>query len=150
MEAAELIEYGVVGITCLGMFLAARSDIRTREVPDVYWASIMIAGSVGGAAVCILGGSPWWEALAVAASQLLFMYSVLCETRIPYYLLEGAAVSLAGALMMYGSGDPGTEAGAASVLFCLFYHFHALHHGLVNQVLPDSARLLLFGLRDFH
>ena len=123
MEAAELIEYGVVGITCLGMFLAARSDIRAREVPDVYWASIMIAGSVGGAAVCILGGSPWWEALAVAASQLLFMYSVLCETRSPYYLLEGAAVSLAGALMMYGSGDPGTEAGAASVLFCLFYHF---------------------------
>ena len=122
MGTAELIEYGIVGITCLAMFMAARSDIRTREVPDVYWVLISTAGSAGGAAVCILGGSPWWESLAVAFAQLLFMYSVLCETRIPYYLLEGAAVFLAGALMTYGSGDPGTEAGAASVLFCMFYH----------------------------
>ena len=122
MSFTPIIEYSVIGITCLAMLMAARSDLRTRIVSDTYWMIIMLTGAAGGAAVRILDGSPLWEVLAVAFAQLLFMYSVLCETKIPPLFIEGASILLALTLLSYGSGDPGTEAGAASVLFCMFYH----------------------------
>ena len=51
MSFTPIIEYSVIGITCLAMLIAARSDLRTRIVSDTYWMIIMLIGAAGGVAV---------------------------------------------------------------------------------------------------
>ena len=146
MSFTPIIEYSVIGITCLAMLMAARSDLRTRIVSDTYWMIIMLTGAAGGAAVRILDGSLLWEVLAVAFAQLLFMYSVLCETKIPPLFIEGASILLALTLLSYGSGDPGTEAGAASVLFCINPLFTmVLAHFFANEPMTKKKGIA-FGI----
>ena len=114
-----LIQSFVAASVCLAMLFAAYSDMRTREISDLYWKFIGAIGVAGWALIALSEGTFGIPAGLAAIAQILFLVSVLCETRIDGTVLEIASVILA---LIPAALPGGTVEYSVPVFFCVLFH----------------------------
>ena len=89
MEFTEPLQAAAAVVSLAILASAACSDIRTREVPDIHWASLGLIGSVLYALLCVSEEGMRFDCLAVPACLLMEFVAVA--------FLEGKAAVSAGA-----------------------------------------------------
>ena len=114
-----LIQSFVAASVCLAMLFAAYSDMRTREISDLYWKFIGAIGVAGWVLIALSEGTFGIPAGLAAIAQILFLVSVLCETRIDGTVLEIASVILA---LIPAALPGGTVEYSVPVFFCVLFH----------------------------
>ena len=114
-----LIQSFVAASVCLAMLFAAYSDMRTREISDLYWKFIGAIGVAGWVLIALSEGTFGIPAGLAALAQILFLVSVLCETRIDGTVLEIASVILA---LIPAALPGGTVEYSVPVFFCVLFH----------------------------
>ena len=114
-----LIQSFVAASVCLAMLFAAYSDMRTREISDLYWKFIGAIGVAGWVLIALSEGTFGILAGLAAIAQILFLVSVLCETRIDGTVLEIASVILA---LIPAALPGGTVEYSVPVFFCVLFH----------------------------
>ena len=114
-----LIQSFVAASVCLAMLFAAYSDMRTREISDLYWKFIGAIGVAGWVLIALSEGTFGIPAGLAAIAQILFLVSVLCETRIDGTVLEIASVILA---LIPAALPGGTIEYSVPVFFCVLFH----------------------------
>ena len=114
-----LIQSFVAASVCLAMLFAAYSDMRTREISDLYWKFIGVIGVAGWVLIALSEGTFGIPAGLAAIAQILFLVSVLCETRIDGTVLEIASVILA---LIPAALPGGTVEYSVPVFFCVLFH----------------------------
>ena len=119
MYESALIQLFVAVFTCLAMLFAACSDVRTREISDLYWKFIGLLGITGWVLVAILEGNFGMSAMLAVAAELLFLYAILWETRVSSTLLEILSVILA---LIPVTLPDGILVYSAPVFFCIIFH----------------------------
>ena len=119
MIVLTLIQSFTAVSVCLAMLFAAYSDMRTREISDIYWKFIGLVGIAGCALAAFIQGELGIAVVTVLAAQVLFLYSVLCDTRVDGILLEMLSVSLAVIAPVL---DGGCLTYSIAVFFCVGFH----------------------------
>ncbi len=119
MIAVTLIQSFVAVSVCLAMLFAAYSDLRTREISDIYWKFIGGVGMAGWILTAAIEGDLGTSAALSAAAQALFLYSVLFETRTNSTVLEIVSVLLALIPVALPDGD---LTYSIPVFFCVAFH----------------------------
>ena len=119
MYESALIQLFVAVFTCLAMLFAACSDVRTREISDLYWKFIGLVGIAGWTSVTVLEGDFGTSVMLAVAAESLFLYSVLWETRVSSTLIEILSVILA---LIPAAIPGGTLEYSAPVFFCIIFH----------------------------
>ena len=114
-----LIQSFVAASVCLAMLFAAYSDMRTREISDLYWKFIGAIGVAGWVLIALSEGTFGIPAGLAAIAQILFLVSVLCETRIDGTVLEIVSVILA---LIPAALPGGTVEYSVPVFFCVLFH----------------------------
>ena len=114
-----LLQSFVAASVCLAMLFAAYSDMRTREISDLYWKFIGAIGVAGWVLIALSEGTFGIPAGLAAIAQILFLVSVLCETRIDGTVLEIASVILA---LIPAALPGGTVEYSVPVFFCVLFH----------------------------
>ena len=119
MDILLLTQCFVASFTCLAMLFAAYSDMRTREIPDIYWKFIGAVGIAGWVLTAIVKDVFGLPAALAALAQVLFLISVLCETRVDGTVLEIISVALA---LIPAVLPDGTLIHSVPVFFCVLFH----------------------------